>query len=428
MVRGKTGCPDTLRVAASTLALVLAGCAAAADGGLPEGAAATPPPPSATVDETAFPPTEDGLPVFHLATSPDINDDVYTPATVIYLGRRYAAAEAQHRGQSSSVYRKRSYTLKFARNDLFRDAAAGMAEVGRRKLVLVSNFDDNSHLRYRLAYELWRRIGGPGRKVEVSTFSAVVYDNGRYQGVYTVTDHIDGDLMQAHGLSPAGNLYKGVGPQANFFRHVPVAWEKKEGAPPAGQPGALDDLEALRDFVADASDETFGREAAARLSLDDYRAWLILASAIQAHDTLGKNSYHHHEPTDGRWRVIPWDFNASFGQDWMTNREAPVVPVPHIAALNRLFQRLHDHPVLGPETRAAYQRALAEDIPVEVVLDLLDQLAGELALAVRHDQNHWREEYLSFSRWSARPDFTDFGGEVAYIRRWVRDRWALLQR
>jgi hypothetical protein len=44
------------------------------------------------------------------------------------------------------------------------------------------------------------------------------------------------------------------------------------------------------------------------------------------------------------------------------------------------------------------------------------------------DEARWLQQYRSFERWSDRSDFTTHEQEVDYIRRWVDERWELLER
>ena len=155
---------------------------------------------------------EYGLPVFHLVTGPGFNADDYTPATIVYRGHSYAGAEAKNRGASSLDYPKRSFTLKFSRDDKFGDQPIGF--VGKRKVVLNTTFDDNSYLRQRLVFELWNRLD-PGH-IQVQHYSAVLFLDGQYHGMYEVLDHIDEYLMEDHGFRQEGNLYKAVDHDANF--------------------------------------------------------------------------------------------------------------------------------------------------------------------------------------------------------------------
>ena len=59
-------------------------------------------------------------------------------------------------------------------------------------------------------------LSAPGG-VQIRHFSAVVYVNGRYHGLYAVTDHVDVDLMAREGLGKGGNLYKAVDHGATFY-------------------------------------------------------------------------------------------------------------------------------------------------------------------------------------------------------------------
>ena len=370
---------------------------------------------------------EMGVPVFHLTISDGIHDDDYTPATVVYRGHTYSA-EAKYRGRSSSEYPKRSYTLKFSKEDKFHEPALVSGFKSKRKLVLIADFDDNSHVRQRLAFALWNRLGA-GR-IKIQTFSAAIYVNGNYAGLYTVTDLIDGNLMEEHGLDEDGNLYKGVTPEANFFPgdSLGAQYEKKEGLPLAGDPGAFDDLAAL-DFMVNAPNEEFQSRLPELLDLADYRAWLTLVTLIQARDTLGKNTYHYHSPAAGLWRTVPWDFNHSFGQSWLTTRTSPIFfGVGDMVDYNRLLQRLFRDPLFGPVTVARYQMAMATEIPVATVLSLVDSLTAEVAPAARRDQRKWRQAYEEFERWFGRADFTDFDGEIAYLKSWIPQRWSTLTR
>ncbi len=355
---------------------------------------------------------EMGLPVVHLTVPPDLGEE-FRAATVVYRGHVHRA-EAKVRGRSSLEYPKQHYTLKFAGKDRFHEPAVGIH--GRRKMALTSTFDDNSLVRQRMAFELWNRAS-PGT-VRIRTSSVVVYLNGRYHGVYTLGDHIDDDLLAGEGFAPTGPLFKAVGHDAKFapgpFPHA--AFEKR------GR-GGFGELEALAALVGGADDVTFRAQIGRRIHLEDVRAWFALATTIQAMDTLAKNAYYFRDGQTGRFRVVLWDFNHSFGQDWMTAREPPRLEPAYLATWNHLFERLLADPVLGPETRAQAASLLRNELALPSVLALFDGLASEVAVSAPRDERRWRLQYLAFPRWSARGDFTDFTREITYTRRWIQDRW-----
>lgn len=374
----------------------------------------------------APPAEETNLPVFALVTGRPLADKEYVPASITYRGRVWQG-EIKLRGHSSFEYPKKSLTLKFADRDRFGDSRVAGGFVGKRKVALTTTFDDNSYLRHRLAFELWNRLGA-GR-IRVQAYSAIVYLNGEYQGLYVVSDHIDGDLLASQGFPKKGNLYMAVDHGASFFAKTfsAASFEKKEGCARwwFGAPDA--DLKDLSDFVANSDDGQFRADIGRRVELGDYRAWFIAVTAMEATDSQAKNAFHFHDPVADRWRVVPWDFNESWGQDWTTARALPVSDPEAMAGANNIFRRLLADPVLGAATRAQYAAVLRREIALPEMLRIFDALVSEIAPAAHRDEQRWRAAYLAFPRWQGRPDFTTFDSEVAYIRQWIRDRWAFLE-
>ncbi len=369
-------------------------------------------------------PAEMGVPVMHLKVPDNIGNAAYAPATVVYRGRVYAA-EAKLRGKSSFDYPKKNYTLRFKKTERFDEPDLGGGFTGKRRLVLITTFDDSSLLRWRLGFELWNRLSP---NVKIKHFSAVVYVNGRFNGVYTVAEHVDEELLAAHGYSRKTNLYKVLDHSGNFYSAdvSPASVEKKDGEPEDGQSGSHDDLKGLLSFVVGADAAAFAREAPAHFDLPDYRAWLFAVMSMMASDSYGKNAYHYRDPVGGPFHVLPWDYNASFGQAWETSRDPPSYPLADQVGANGMFKRLFEDATLGPETRASWRAFVTGPASAEVLIQVLDAMAAEIAPAAKRDNRRWWVEHLAFPRWSARTDFADFDGELDYIRAWIRARWQVM--
>lgn len=370
---------------------------------------------------------EFGLPVLHLQSDPTINADAYTPATVNYRGHTYVS-EAKWRGAASLGYPKKSFSLKFSKDDKFQEPELAGGFVDKRKLVLISTFDDNAYVRQRLAYELWN-ILDPGH-IQIQVYSGVVFLDGAYHGLYTFADHVDGYLMEDHGLDQAGNLYKARTHDANFRlenKGTPhQGLTKEEGVPLDGEPGAYDDLDELITFVATASDAEFHAELDGRVDRRDYEDWWIFVSLIMGDDSAGKNSYHYHDPKVGPWRFAPWDFNDSFGQTWQTARKGfDAEPESYVWA-NELFARLLDSQTYGGPLRARYGAVLNGVYAVDAVLERYDAMVDETAASGLRDQGRWQTEYQTYGGWNFRDDFLDHDGEVLFLRQWIVDRWAFV--
>jgi hypothetical protein len=377
---------------------------------------------------------EYGLPVFHLSFEGTLTAGGYRPAQLVYRGHRYTI-EAKYRGATSSVFPKRNYVFKFPEEDAFHEPDRAGGFTGRRRVVLITSFNDNSYIRPRLAFDLWNRMSPD--HIQVKTYSAVLMVNGRYWGLFTVADHVNEHLMKRHGLSKEGDLFKAVDADANFSRldakGAPKAYphqgfEKKEGTPKEGRVGAYDTLNALTDFIAGSDRDTFRAQWGSRLNTRDYEDWWIFNTLILGTDSSAKNAYHYYDPvTRAPWRFIPWDLDASFGQLWDTRRCAST-NLQDFSNNNHLFARMLADPAIAGPLRERYRTLLRGPLSEAEVLKLIDGYERELGPVASRDEARWAEQYRTFERWADRTDFTTHAQEVEYIRQWVRERWNLLER
>jgi spore coat protein CotH len=287
--------------------------------------------------------------------------------------------------------------------------------------------------------------------VKIHTFSAVLYMNGRFMGIYTVADHVDKRLMAAHGISKDADLFKAVDNNANFSRldargqpksKLSLGFEKKEGTPPEGWPHDFDTLNDFTAFVADSDAATFRTGFPQRAKASDYEDWWIFNTLILGTDSQGKNAYHAFDPaTGGPWRFIPWDLDASLGQNFDTTRSSPTAR-PTFEGDNLLFKRMLAEPSIAWPMRERYQKLLRNELKLETVLSLIDGYVKETAPAARRDWAKGGPQYKSFAppppapaengygnfpEWHARTDFNEYEGEVEYVRQWVKARWPALQ-
>lgn len=378
------------------------------------------------VDPLAYP-LEYGVPVFHLSPPPE-DPDVYASTQIIYGGHAYAA-QAKKRGRTSIDYPKNSYTLEFPAADRFSDPERAGGFAKKHKIVLTQHFDDNSYIRTRLALDMWNDLAP---SVTMQSYTAVVYLDGQYWGLYTVSDHVDDDLMAEHGLPKSGNLYKAINHDANFRLvrkngsdklTLHDGYEKKSGMPDEGMPGAFDDIDELVQFAATSSDGDFATQIGQRIDVADYIRWLVLAVFIAADDSGGKNSYHFHSP-GALWKVVPWDFNASLGQTFSTRRRSSTI-VDYFDWTNEIFVRMLANPVLTEMVAQQFRQALAGPYTMDTLNKRIDSYLAEIpAQVVARDQARWGATMMSYTLWDDRTDFTTPEQEVTYMREWLAQRVA----
>lgn len=389
---------------------------------------------------------EYGLPVVHLFFDKEVGltAGFYRPAEVVYRGHRFTM-EAKYRGATSSVFPKRSLTFKFAEDDLFSEPVFGDGFKDRKRVVLITPFNDNSYLRSRLAFDLWNKLAPDA--VRIRTFSVVVYANNEYRGLYTAADHVDKRLMGFNGLEKDSDLFKAVDADANFSRlrrngapkaNLHEGFEKEDGTPEEGQAHAFDTLDAFVAWVADSSPEAFRQDFGTKLKARDYESWWIFNTLILGNDSQAKNAYHAFDPkAGGPWRFIPWDLDASFGQNFDTTRSSPTAR-PTYAGDNLLFKKMLDEPAIATPMRERYRQVLKSEVSEATVQALIDGYVKELGPNAQREEARWAAEYEGFAKpntignpnfpeWHKRQDFNTHDEEVEYLRQWVHTRWTAFQ-
>jgi spore coat protein H len=273
--------------------------------------------------------------------------------------------------------------------------------------------------------------------VQIAAFNAVLFLDSRYHGLYVATDHIDDELIRDSGLWEDSNLFKARTHEANFRQttrkgrsksSLDQGYTKEEGVPPAGEPDAYADLHELVEWVDSASDQEFAGEIDGRLARAEFEDWWILVSAISADDSAGKNSYLIHDPRpaapDPRWHCVPWDFNASFGQDWQAQRVGAAADPEGLSRFNRIFERLLHDPRLRAALLQRYRTALDHGgLELGSVLGLVDGWAEQNHAAALHDERRWGSAIADH-----RGQPASYRGELDYLRAWIPERWELLQR
>lgn len=378
------------------------------------------------VDPYAYP-EEYGLPVLHLTRPPSTGSDVEVPSTLVYRGQPYDIG-VKYRGASSLYYPKNSYTLSFAPDHEFEDPATGFA--ARRRVVLTSLFDDNSYVRQKFCFDVSNALD-PSRQ-QVQTRFVVVYINGAYEGLYVLGDHIDSEWWQDNGYRDGAdvNIYKAVDHAANFYTtyggraksSLHQGYDKKHG-----DPGDWSDIDDLVDWVSNSSDTEFHDHLDEHLALDEFMDWWILVRFTEADDSAGKNAYLYDDPVAPRFHYAPWDFNHSFGQTWQTDRESSTTN-EDFAGNNNVFNRIMEDDDLAAAMYARYRGDLDTVLSADTLSGVLDGYYGEIDPSARRDWDKWSDQYYSYGGWSWRDNFTDYDGEVVYLRTWVEERVRFMRR
>lgn len=144
---------------------------------------------------------------------------------------------------------------------------------------------------------------------------------GDFWGLYLALENLDDAFLKEHGL-PAGNLYKMEFGVPDLHTHSPHA-----------EPANAD----VRQFIAgyqQPQPEAWWRN---HLDLPRYYSYRALLECLHHYDVYtGKNYFYYHHPQTGRWSVLPWDIDHSWGDRMHGDGQEPFM-------------------VLGLTTRAPFQ-------------------------------------------------------------------------
>ena len=181
-------------------------------------------------------------------------------------------------------------------------------------------------------------------------------------GLYTAVENIDKDFLKSRfGVkkSEPGALFK---PSTRaLFEYLGDDWAKYERRyAPAFEIGDADKSRviAFAKLVSTADDKAFAAQLPGYLDLDEAARFLAVTVWLSSLDSIlemGHNYYLYLEPKTGRFLLLPWDLDHSFGQ-WMRADTASLSITQPWSGENRFLQRLFATPAF----RSKYDAYIAD--------------------------------------------------------------------
>ncbi|MDA0912859.1 MAG: CotH kinase family protein [Bacteroidetes bacterium] len=222
------------------------------------------------------------------------------------------------RGNTSRYAPKKSFKISF---DSFNENGQWQ---GLEKLNLNGEHNDPSTIRARLCWELLRDAGIPVSRSQHSN----LYINGAYYGVYSNTEHIDGEWLEKRFEHAHGNLWKCTYPSdldyisdnPDDYKFTP-SWSNQRVYELKTNRWA-DDYSALATFIDILNNTAIESLPCELEAIFDVDAYLKTAAAeiLTGHwdNYIGNknNFYLYQRSTDGRIIYIPYDMDNTLGIQW----------------------------------------------------------------------------------------------------------------
>jgi spore coat protein H len=279
-----------------------------------------------------------------------------------------------------------------------------------RRVHLNADHVDPTIMRSALSFSLFEQVGAPAPRWR----HTALWLSGAFAGLYLALESVDRDFCLRRGWAP-GPIYYALNRNGNFGLLSPTTGQLKEplnrgyklveGARPEPLCRLLQSLNLT-------SNRAFERGVARWVDVEGYLRWLMVAVFVGNRDGFAHNYALWQEPDSGRFSIIPWDYDATWGID-IHGRPARVDRVP-VTGWNRLTGRL----LAVPRYRNRYRELFLETLDGAFAPSSVDRHIQ----ALRSQIEPWVDR--DRQRWS---DSAAFATGIDGLRSWAEARRGLLR-
>jgi hypothetical protein len=217
----------------------------------------------------------------------------------------------RYKGNSSFDFASKSPKKPFKfRFDKYRD---GQAFFGVKRLNFSNGAKDPTMMREKIAYDLIGRYL-PAPRAAFATITIA----GELIGLYTQVEQVDKDFLARHFPDNDYNLYKSCD-NGSTLLYKGVNQSSYESEYELKTNDKLNDWSAfigMLDKLNTTPDADFRRVVGGCLDLDNIcrdLAFNMVLSNFDSYTGSGRNFYFYDDSSSGRFTLIPWDLNLSFG-------------------------------------------------------------------------------------------------------------------
>lgn len=277
------------------------------------------------------------LPLIKIQSSGNIPDAPKIPAEFYYADADQVLVSTigiERRGGVSQAYPKKSYGIEFWEDET--GEVKVNVQFGNMRVdddwQLHALYNEPLRLRSKTAHQLWLDIHKPyylqqkpNAKSGVDVQYVELFLNGRYNGVYMMTERIDRKLLKVEHFDGNinGEIYKGVdhGPATNYsglpnFSNTNREWAGyRYNYPKVNEITDWQNIYDFTGFVINSTDAEF-ESIWTKFNFENYSDYFIFLNLLRATDNQGKNIYTARLNSHSPYFYVPWDLDGIFGIIW----------------------------------------------------------------------------------------------------------------
>jgi spore coat protein H len=361
------------------------------------------------------------LPIVHIHHNYDLNFEEKKECRISYMNAKgdtlfyFLPSKAKYRGGHSSKYNKKSYTINLSQ----RHKLAKMKK--NTDWMLISSYSDKSFVRHKVSYDLFRSFS----KNNIAPKSKYVelYCNDNYKGLYLLTEQMNAKRLKLDKKDTTSSNFKdpyvfrikyglavfhGLADNDLFHQKYPNVTK-------ANRNYQLDEMRALIFDASDASflDTTTG--IAAHFDLDNIIDWHLLLLFTNNGDGLCKNFYCYRQNDTEKFKIAPWDYDATFGRD------GDYSPNPDRYVdfnTNGLLKRLMELNAFDYNTRLKTRYVELKKkgkLTVDKVHEMIDKNYKKIKPYLQKNFELWPADDDNYS------DKNTTEEEILYMKKWVKN-------
>ena len=208
-----------------------------------------------------------------------------------------------------------------------------------KKLQFHSQNLDPTKMHERLGYWLFREMGVPAPR----PVHARLIINGEYNGIFALTEQIDGRFTRENFNDGTGNLYKEIWPITNNGIPMPDRPLQESLKTNEAEDPTFGIIQAFAQAVINANNETRQDVMRQWMDIDQALSYMVVDRAIANDDGVlhfycggndaiefgggcnSHNFYWYEDPSAEVMHLIPWDLDNAF--DNITGPANPVTPI-----------------------------------------------------------------------------------------------------
>ncbi|HOD88073.1 MAG TPA: CotH kinase family protein [Bacteroidales bacterium] len=250
------------------------------------------------------------------------------------------------RGATSQIYPKKSLGFNTLANQDIKSYQMTTL-VGNRenwKWILDAAYMDNLRVRNSVSFYVWAKISNSPNHFSINTTPVELFINNEHQGLYFLGENFSNEILNLKANSEV--LYKAYdwseGATRFEFANDNISknefwdgWEQKHPDPKFYL--NWNPLKDLRNFIVNSSDENFRDSISYYIDIDNFIDYYLFMNLLFALDNAGKNTFLIKSAQTGKFVIIPWDLDATWGLFWDGTYNEPT-----FITTNYLYDRLFE--------------------------------------------------------------------------------------